>query len=65
VAAEHDASDLDDPAFRDAVQRTAYFLWEQDGRPDGRHLHYWQQALETHRRQRNFDEWLKDAPEAE
>lgn len=37
-----------DPAAmvsEDAVRDRAYFLWEADGRPDGRHDHYWGLAI--------------------
>ena len=30
----------------DALQQRAYYLWEADGRPDGRGDHYWQLAHE-------------------
>ena len=30
----------------DAIRQRAYYLWENDGRPDGRSDHYWQLALE-------------------
>ena len=30
----------------DAIRQRAYFLWEADGRPDGRGEHYWQLAHE-------------------
>ncbi len=33
-----------DPAAmvsEDAIRQRAYYLWEADGRPDGRHEHYW------------------------
>lgn len=50
--------------FNEAVRRTAYFLWEQDGRPPGREEHYWQLAREKHLRQRAYDLWLAEgAPE--
>ena len=54
---------LEDEAFFDAVRRTAYFLWEQDGRPHGRHVEYYLRALDQHRRQRDYDGWLKDGPD--
>lgn len=57
------ADDPGDAHFLEAVRRTAYFLWEQDGRPDGRHEHYWQQAFEQHRRQRDYDRWLEAGPQ--
>ena len=28
----------------DAIRQRAYYLWEADGRPEGRHDHYWTQA---------------------
>jgi len=55
----------DDEAFKQAVQRTAYFLWEQDGRPHGRHEEYYLKALELHRRERTYDDWLTDDPDGE
>jgi len=44
----------------EAVRRTAFFLWEQDGRPPGRELEYWERALEQHIRQRAYDRWLAE-----
>lgn len=44
----------------EAVRRTAFFLWEQDGRPPGRELFYWEKALEQHIRQLAFDRWLEE-----
>lgn len=46
--------------FTAAVRDTAYFLWEQDGRPEGRDDYYWHRALEQHLRTRAFDVWLKE-----
>jgi hypothetical protein len=43
-----------------AVRDTAYFLWEQDGRPEGRDDYYWHLALERHLRTRAFDVWLRE-----
>ena len=43
------------PAFERAVRETAYFLWEQDGRPVGREEEYWFRALERTLRERNAD----------
>lgn len=54
----------EDDAFHEAVRKTAYFLWEQDGRPDGRHEEYYLRALEQHRRERQYDAWLKDGPDS-
>lgn len=47
--------------FEEAVRLTAYFLWEQDGRPIGREQEYWHRALEKHRATRTFDRWLGEA----
>jgi hypothetical protein len=54
---------IEDEAFHNAVRKTAYFLWEQDGRPHGRHEEYYLRALEQHRRERKYDQWLEDGPE--
>lgn len=35
--------DLD---FEQKVRQTAYHLWEDDGRPEGREKEYWFKALE-------------------
>jgi hypothetical protein len=55
----------EDDVFEEAVRRTAYFLWEQDGRPDGRHEEYYLRALEQHRRERTYDAWLEDGPDGD
>ncbi len=55
----------EDEAFQEAVRKTAYFLWEQDGRPDGRHDEYYLRALEMHRRERTYDKWLEDGPKGD
>lgn len=53
-----------DPEFEEAVRQTAYFLWEQDGKPEGRAHEYWVRAYERHVRERAFDIWLREgAPE--
>ncbi|HEV7291507.1 MAG TPA: DUF2934 domain-containing protein [Devosia sp.] len=44
----------------EAVRNTAYFLWEQDGRPEGRAFHYWLKAKEMHQRQLAYDKWLAE-----
>jgi hypothetical protein len=50
-----------DPSIDDeAVRRTAFFLWEQDGRPPGREVYYWERALEQHIRQLAYDRWLAE-----
>ena len=55
----------EDDAFREAVRKTAYFLWEQDGRPHGRHEEYYLRALDKHRRERTYDQWLEDGPDGD
>jgi hypothetical protein len=30
----------------EAIRLEAYFLWEQDGRPDGKADYYWERAVE-------------------
>ena len=56
-------SDAEDEEFEHAVRRTAYFLWQQDGEPHGRHDEYYLRALDMHRRQRDYDRWLTDRPD--
>jgi hypothetical protein len=51
-----------DPNFEQAVRETAYFLWEQAGRPEGREQEYWYRALERHLRQRNADGAMGSKP---
>ena len=38
-----------DEADEETVRNTAYLLWEQDGRPEGRANEYWRRALDIHR----------------
>ncbi|WP_375451294.1 DUF2934 domain-containing protein [uncultured Devosia sp.] len=47
-------------AAAEMVRRTAYFLWEQDGRPEGRSFEYWLRAKELHMRQMAYDQWLAE-----
>jgi len=51
-------------ALAEAVRNTAYFLWEQDGRPEGRSFHYWVKAKEMHLRQLAYDKWLAEGAPA-
>lgn len=44
-----------DPEFEQSVRDTAYFLWEQDGRPQGREQQYWFAALERCLRRRESE----------
>ena len=34
-----------DTLSNQAIEQRAYYLWEADGRPEGRSEHYWQLAL--------------------
>ncbi|CDP52442.1 DUF2934 domain-containing protein [Paradevosia shaoguanensis] len=49
-----------DPEFEQAVRDTAYFMWEQDGRPAGREKDYWFRAMEQHLRMRRNEKELRD-----
>lgn len=51
-----------DPDFERAVRETAYFLWEHDGRPDGREQEYWFSALERCLRERQANKMLQVPP---
>jgi hypothetical protein len=44
----------------EAMRRTAYFLWEQDGRPEGRAFDYWLRAKDIQQRQMAYDRWLAE-----
>jgi hypothetical protein len=52
-----------DVQFEQAVRETAYFLWEQDGRPLGREKEYWFRALERTLRERNANAEIAEHPE--
>lgn len=60
-------ADMDDPwidrNFEAAVRDTAYFLWENDGRPSGREKEYWFAALDKCLRQREADSMLARGPD--
>ena len=47
-------------ALAEQIRQTAYFLWEQDGRPDGRAVDYWLRAKQMHQRQLAYDRWLAE-----
>lgn len=38
--------DIHDNARQQRIRETAYHLWEEDGRPQGRDLEYWERARE-------------------
>ena len=42
------------------IRRTAYFLWEQDGRPEGQSMAYWLRAKQALIRQLAYDRWLQE-----
>ncbi len=44
----------------EAIRRSAYFFWEQAGRPDGNADYYWTLAEDAHRRQADYDRWLAE-----
>ncbi len=50
------------PQFEAEVRDTAYFMWEQDGRPEGREQEYWFRALEKCLRRRQADADLAKGP---
>ena len=47
-------------ALAERVRQTAYFLWEQDGGPDGRAIDYWLRAKQMHLRELAYDRWLAE-----
>ena len=44
----------------EAMRRTAYFLWEQDGCPEGRAFDYWLRAKHIQQRHMAYDRWLAE-----
>jgi Protein of unknown function (DUF2934) len=48
----------------DAVRDTAYFLWEQAGRPEGRASEFWLAAIEQHRRNKAYQRWFDEGQQA-
>ena len=42
------------------IRQTAYFLWEHDGRPEGRAFDYWVRAKEMLLRELAYDRWLAE-----
>lgn len=51
---------LKNSELAEAIRRTAYFLWEHDGRPEGRAFDYWLRAKEMHQRHMAYDRWLAE-----
>lgn len=48
------------PDLAARIRDTAYFLWEQDGRPEGQAMSYWLKAKQMHQRQLAYDRWLAE-----
>ena len=44
----------------DRIRQTAYFLWEQDGRPEGHSFDYWLRAKDMLLREMAYDQWLAE-----
>jgi hypothetical protein len=47
---EHDALPARDHEPEDDLRERAYFLWEREGRPEGRALEFWERAYREHAR---------------
>jgi hypothetical protein len=43
-----------------AIREAAYFIWEREGRPHGRHHDHWRQALAGPSQTQPDDEHLED-----
>jgi hypothetical protein len=43
-----------------AVRERAYFLWQEDGRPEGRADEHWRRADEQHLRERAYTLWQQE-----
>ena len=52
------------PELAQAIRATAYFLWVEDGRPEGLAFQYWLRAKEMHQRQLAYDRWLAEGSPA-
>ena len=51
-------------AIAERLRQTAYFFWEQDGRPEGRANEYWLRAKEALQREMAYDRWLAEGAPA-
>ena len=63
MAAERDTDPFWDARFEQAVRETAYFLWEQDGGPEGREKDYWLLASERTLRERKANDEIRRNPD--
>jgi hypothetical protein len=56
---EHDVQEPDvmrpEPSVEQSIRDTAYYLWESDGRPEGRDEEYWHRAREAWLGQQELD----------
>ena len=50
----------EDKIDEESVRLTAYFMWEQEGRPNTNPSDYWLRALEVYRRSRAYGQELED-----
>lgn len=56
-----DALAQSDSSVEQSIRDTAYRLWENDGRPEGRDQEYWQRAREAWLGQETLDTGFKEA----
>ncbi|ODT66317.1 MAG: hypothetical protein ABS75_28050 [Pelagibacterium sp. SCN 63-23] len=47
-------------ALADRLRQTAYFLWEQDGKPEGKSTEYWLRAKDMLQRELAYDRWIAE-----
>jgi hypothetical protein len=57
---DHDAMSQTKESLEQAVRERAYFLWQEDGCPDGRADEYWQRAHDQHLRERAHVLWQQE-----
>lgn len=50
-----------DPSVEQSIRDTAYYLWESDGRPEGRDEEYWHRARDAWLGQQGLDAGFEDA----
>jgi hypothetical protein len=46
-------------ALEQSVRDRAYFLWEREGRPEGRADEFWHRALDEHLQERAYTLWVQ------
>jgi hypothetical protein len=56
---------MGDGLDEEAVRLTAYFLWEQEGYPEGKAQDFWYRAYEQHRLAKWCQQELEQAPPKE